>query len=100
MYPDVPAVFVNTGLEYPEIQAFVKEHENVTILRPKMRFDEVLKTYGYPVLSKEIAKKLEAVRLGRIGLNHMLKERLKRKPANIVITTLINMLLFCKWIGV
>lgn len=65
MYPDVPAVFVNTGLEYPEIQAFVKEHENVTILRPKMRFDEVLKTYGYPVLSKEIAKKLEAVHLGQ-----------------------------------
>lgn len=65
MYPDVPAVFVNTGLEYPEIQAFVKEHENVTILRPKMRFDEVLKTYGYPVLSKAIAQKLEAVHLGQ-----------------------------------
>jgi 3'-phosphoadenosine 5'-phosphosulfate sulfotransferase (PAPS reductase)/FAD synthetase len=25
MYSDVPAVFVNTGLEYPEIQRFVRE---------------------------------------------------------------------------
>lgn len=25
MYSDVPAVFVNTGLEYPEIQHFVRE---------------------------------------------------------------------------
>lgn len=41
MYPSVPAVFVNTGLEYPEIQKFVKSFENVTILTPSMRFDEV-----------------------------------------------------------
>ena len=47
LYPDIEAVFVNTGLEYPEIQKFVKTFDNVTILRPKMRFDEVLKTYGY-----------------------------------------------------
>lgn len=52
LYPDVEAVFVNTGLEYPEIQKFVKTFENVTILRPKMRFDEVIKRYGYPIISK------------------------------------------------
>lgn len=55
LYPDIEAVFVNTGLEYPEIQKFVKTFDNVTILRPKMRFDEVIKTYGYPVISKDIA---------------------------------------------
>ena len=58
MYPDVPAVFVNTGLEYPEIQAFVKEHENVTVLCPKMRFDEVIRRFGYPCISKEVSHKL------------------------------------------
>ena len=42
-FPDIEAVFVNTGLEYPEIQQFVKSFDNVTILRPKMRFDEVIK---------------------------------------------------------
>ena len=56
MYPDIEAVFVNTGLEYPEIQSFVKTFENVTILRPKMRFDEVIKKYGYPMVSKRTAQ--------------------------------------------
>lgn len=55
MYPDVEAVFVNTGLEYPEIQKFVKTFDNVTILRPEMRFDEVIKKYGYPMISKNVA---------------------------------------------
>lgn len=62
---DVPAVFVNTGLEYPEIQQFVRDikagkydcfNSNVEIVRPEMRFDEVLKTFGYPVISKEVSK--------------------------------------------
>ncbi len=55
VYSDIEAVFVNTGLEYPEIQRFVKTFDNVTILRPKMRFDEVIRKYGYPVISKDIA---------------------------------------------
>ena len=65
LYTDVPAVFVNTGLEYPEIQRFVQDikgrrhpcfNADVEILRPEMRFDEVLKKYGYPVLSKEVSE--------------------------------------------
>lgn len=55
MYPDIEAVFVNTGLEYPEIQSFVKTFDNVTILRPKMRFDEVIRKYGYPFIGKQVA---------------------------------------------
>ena len=55
IFPDIEAVFVNTGLEYPEIQKFVKTFDNVTILRPSMRFDEVIKKYGYPLISKETA---------------------------------------------
>ena len=56
MYDDVPAVFVNTGLEYPEIQKFAMSQENVVTVRPEMRFDEVIKKYGYPVVSKEVAQ--------------------------------------------
>ena len=55
VYPDIEAVFVNTGLEYPEIQKFVKTFDNVTILHPDMRFDEVIKKYGYPVISKDVS---------------------------------------------
>lgn len=65
MYPDVEAVFVNTGLEYPEIQKFVKTFDNVTILRPKMRFDEVIKTYGYPLISKDVSSKIYAASNGK-----------------------------------
>jgi 3'-phosphoadenosine 5'-phosphosulfate sulfotransferase (PAPS reductase)/FAD synthetase len=55
MYPDVPAVFVDTGLEFPEIREFVRSFENVVWLKPKMSFTEVLRRYGYPVVSKDQA---------------------------------------------
>jgi 3'-phosphoadenosine 5'-phosphosulfate sulfotransferase (PAPS reductase)/FAD synthetase len=53
MYPEIEAVFVNTGLEYPEIQRFVKMFPNIRILYPEMTFKDVLAKYGYPVISKE-----------------------------------------------
>ena len=56
IYPKVPAVFSDTGLEYPEIRSFVKTFENVAIIKPKMTFNKVLETYGYPVLSKKVAR--------------------------------------------
>ena len=52
---NVPSVFVNTGLEFPEIQKFAKSQHNVKVIRPKMRFDEVVKKYGYPIVSKMIS---------------------------------------------
>lgn len=55
MYDDVPALFVNTGLEYPEIQKFAMSQPNVVTVRPELRFDEVIKKYGYPVISKRVA---------------------------------------------
>lgn len=61
-YPEVPAVFCNTGLEYPEIVRFVKQHENVRILKPKISFKEVLKKYGYPVVSKEVSQSVYELR--------------------------------------
>lgn len=60
-------VFVNTGLEYPEIQKFVNEYADwlrrefprVTVnlhrLRPKMNIREVVTKYGYSIVSKEVA---------------------------------------------
>lgn len=53
---DIPSVFVNTGLEFPEIRMFATSQSNVTVLRPEMRFDEVLKKYGYPVIGKQQAR--------------------------------------------
>lgn len=62
LYPDVPAVFVDTGLEYPEIRAFVRTIDNVVWLKPRMKFHEVIEKYGYPVVSKEIAMKISRYR--------------------------------------
>lgn len=56
MYPDIPAVFINTGLEYPEIKDFVKTWDNIEWIRPKMGFKDVICKYGYPILSKNISK--------------------------------------------
>lgn len=56
LYPTVQAVYVDTGMEYPEVRRFAKRFENVDSLRPKMRFDEVVKKYGYPLISKEVAE--------------------------------------------
>ena len=56
MYDDVPSLFVNTGLEYPEIQKFAMSQKNAVTVRPEMRFDEVIRKYGYPVVSKEVAQ--------------------------------------------
>lgn len=55
MYSDIEAVFVDTGLEYPEIRAFVKTKENVTWLRPSMNFKTVVEKYGWNFPSKEVA---------------------------------------------
>ena len=73
MYDDVPAVFVNTGLEYPEIQQFVRSikagkydcfNSDVEIIRPEMRFDEVINKYGYPAVSKEVSDTVYGARHG------------------------------------
>lgn len=60
-------VFVNTGLEYPEIQRFVRDFANwlratykipvnLEIRTPELSFPEVISKYGYPVIGKEVAK--------------------------------------------
>lgn len=56
LYPDIPAVFSDTGLEYPEIREFVRTFDNVEWLKPKMSFKQVIEKYGYPFISKEISE--------------------------------------------
>lgn len=62
MYPDVPAVYIDTGLEYPEIKDFVQTIENVVWLKPKLSFRKVIEKYGYPLISKEVAQKIYEAR--------------------------------------
>ena len=55
MYPDVPAVFCDTGLEYPELRAFAIKNADV-VLKPEMTFKKVIEQYGYPVVGKKQAR--------------------------------------------
>lgn len=62
LYPDVLAVYVDTGLEYPEIREFVKSFDNVEWLKPKKNFRQVITEYGYPFISKEVSDKVQGAR--------------------------------------
>ena len=81
-------VFVDTGLEYPEIKNHIKffadwlrQKYNIEvvleILRPKMRFDEVIKKYGYPLISKEVSKCVSAARRLSSKYGDVCRERLE-----------------------
>lgn len=56
IFPDIKAVFCNTGNEYPDIVRFVKETKigggNVEIIYPKLKPQDVMAKYGFPLVSK------------------------------------------------
>jgi len=62
IFPEVPAVFCNTGLEYPEIISHVKKTPNVTQVRPKIPFHHIIRDFGWPVISKKTALGLNILR--------------------------------------
>lgn len=80
MYPDIPAVFVNTGLEYPEIVQFVKTFDNVEIIRPEMNFKKVIEKYGYPFITKKIAMSLHQ---SRKYLRNLAEKQAKEKNEEV-----------------
>jgi 3'-phosphoadenosine 5'-phosphosulfate sulfotransferase (PAPS reductase)/FAD synthetase len=74
LYPDVVAVFVDTGLEYPEIREFVKTIKNVEWVRPRKTFKEVISEYGYPIISKEVSMAISRYR----GTKHEVQKELRK----------------------
>lgn len=84
-------VFVNTGLEYPEIQKFTKKFAewlrttyeipvNLEIRTPEMSFPEVLSKYGYPVIAtRQVAKAC----LSAWGFTFLISHRLETALSRI-----------------
>lgn len=62
--PDVEAVYCDTGLESRKIRKFAINTPNTAVIRPEMTFDDVLATYGYPIISKEVAMTIRYARKG------------------------------------
>lgn len=72
-YP-LTLVFVNTGLEYPEVQRFANEYADwlrkkfprVTVdlirLRPKLNIRQVISRFGYPLISKRVSGYVNSAR--------------------------------------
>ena len=73
LYPNVKAVFSNTGLEYPEIQRFVRGFDNTDIIVPEISFRDVVTQLGYPLISKEVAEAIYYARKLRGGTEVRLK---------------------------
>lgn len=76
--PDIPAVFINTGLEYPEIRKFAQSFDNVVTVYPKwgkagkrnghhhtapLSFRDVISLYGYPIIGKEVSECIGQARI-------------------------------------
>lgn len=62
IYPDIKAVFINTGNEFPDIVKFVRkmknEGMNIDIIYPKLKPNEVIAKVGFPLLSKQRSRQL------------------------------------------
>ena len=79
---DIPAIFVDTGMEYPELRAFVKGFENVTWLKPRYPFSHVIEKYGYPVISKEVADVIDGARKGQAYRTKRINGELLNRDGN------------------
>lgn len=64
LYPDVPAVFANTGIEFPEQVQFVRSFRNVTEVHPVKHFPRIIKEDGIVFPSKEVAMYIRDARNG------------------------------------
>ena len=65
LYPDVPGVHCFTGVEFPEVLRVVREMKDVEILKPRYTFAQIIERCGYPVISKDIAKKVREARTSK-----------------------------------
>lgn len=105
IYPEIPAVFSNTGLEYPEIRRFAKSHDNVKVVQPKIPFNEVISRYGYPIISKEVSQAIYYARRmdgskssiwGRNELTGKLRGRFsKTKYLRLATNAMFNISNYC-----
>ena len=76
LYPDVPAVFIDTGVEFTEVRKFIKSFDNVVILKPEKNFSQIISEYGYPIISKDVSN---AIRLARKNIaDGKVTERVKQ----------------------
>jgi hypothetical protein len=62
-----PTIKCETAAElfHPEIAKFLRTIPDTTLYKSALSFNEIIKTYGYPILSKEVAQKINNVRTSK-----------------------------------
>ena len=61
-YPNIPGVFIDTPMEYPQVRAFVKEKDGIVRLRPEGTIKQIIDECGWNFPSKDVAALIEAAR--------------------------------------
>lgn len=64
MYPGIEAVYVDTWMEFPQIRSFVKQFDNVRVLKPEKSLKQIIDECGWCFPGKEVAGAVEAARRG------------------------------------
>ena len=63
LYPNIPIIYINTGVEHPSILNLSKNYDNVIELKPKKTMMDVIEEYGYITpLGKDKSRTLDQVR--------------------------------------
>ena len=65
LYPDVPLVYFDTGLAFPEERTYALSFGQIEIVRVKKTFKEIITKYGYPLVSKETARKIYDIKTSK-----------------------------------
>jgi len=88
LYPNTPAVFADTGNELDSVRANIDEMircgRPIEIVYPKMSFDDVVKKYGYPVVSKKVSDYVNRVRRTKsdqVKRRHLLGQNADGSPS-------------------
>ena len=74
IYPDVIGVFSNTTNEDKDIIKYVNQFDNIEWVVPKKNFKQVVEQFGFPLVSKEVSKKISHY---RHTTNEVMKNKLK-----------------------
>jgi 3'-phosphoadenosine 5'-phosphosulfate sulfotransferase (PAPS reductase)/FAD synthetase len=65
LYPNIKAMFINTGNEYPDIVKFVREMKktnDIDEIHPRRTMKEIFEKLGFPLVSKEYSMYIRTVR--------------------------------------
>jgi 3'-phosphoadenosine 5'-phosphosulfate sulfotransferase (PAPS reductase)/FAD synthetase len=81
LYPNVKAMFLDTGLEHPENRDFIKSLHNVDWVKPKKNFVQVIDEEGYPIPTKAQAQHI--LEAQTTNSNYLRRVRLKGKPIGL-----------------